>query len=359
MSFVPTLAPGASSYEIEHDINLIREVVPLTFPWRVHYTVLPGTLGVHCFKGRLRDAEGRPNLYPPGTTIHFQLFAAPPWSDATQHAIVISRGSQRVKVTLRCPLPGMAGEAALVTAIIRFEVTDPIKLVESCPGWEQPGTLARLNEAVAREICDVVEGVVRPLANALHRSPEWLAPTGSERLKDLIVSGTNLSDRGLSLLSDQAPMTSLEYPQSLLEALYDLYSGYCIWQRRLAAEEEGRREALAEEMGLENGEVRANLIAGQAPPLEYLVKQRPDLLEMVTSGADGHIQEHTSALRSLLLNQASREFYGGLVAALLRDLKRPLPLTRSLIETLQRRGGRSGSSHLHGLLQSPTRPLKG
>ena len=96
----------------------------LSFPWEMHHTVLPGTIGIYCCKGRLRDAEGRPNLYPPGTTIKFQLFAAPPWSDAVQHAIIVSRAAQRVKVTLRYPLPGLAGEPATLATVIRFEVTD-------------------------------------------------------------------------------------------------------------------------------------------------------------------------------------------------------------------------------------------
>ncbi len=352
----PSSAPGNTTYEIDHDINLIRGVLPLHFPWKLHHTVLPGTIGVRCFKGRLRDAEGRPNLYPPGTTIQYELFAAPPWSDAMQYAIIVSQGAQRVKITIRCPLPGVAAEPATVTAIIRFEVTDPIKLIEKTPGWEKPGTLVRLNEWVARDICDVVEGAVRPLARSFSSSPEWLTPSGSERLKDLIVAGTNLADRGLSLLSDQAPMTSLEYPQSLLEALYDLYSGYIIWQRNLAAADEGKREALADEMGIEDGEVRSALLAGSAPTLEYLVRQRPDLLNVVVAGSDSHIQEHAGVLRTMLLNQAGGEFYGGLVAALLRDLKRPTPLGKSVIDALQRQGG-LGGGYLRSILQSPARPL--
>ena len=111
----PSSVPGHSTYEIEHDINLVREVITLSFPWK---------LRVHCFKGRLRDSEGRPNLYPPGTTIKYELFAAPPWSDAAQHAIIISQGAQRVKIAIRCPLPGVGAEPATVVTIIRFEVTD-------------------------------------------------------------------------------------------------------------------------------------------------------------------------------------------------------------------------------------------
>jgi len=354
MAATPPQAPGQSTYEIDHDISLIREVTPLSFPWKLHHTVLPGTVGVHCFKGRLRDTEGRPNLYPPGTTMKYQLFAAPPWSDATQHAIVISQGAQRVKITIRCPLPGLGADPATIIAVIRFEVTDPIKLIERTPGWERPDTLARLNQWVARDICDVVEGVVKPLASSVAASPEWLTPSGSERLKDLIVAGTNLSERGLSLLSDQAPMTSLEYPPSLLEALYDLYTGYVIWQRDLASADDARREAVADEVGLEDTELRSALLAGTAPPLDYLVRQRPDLLETIVAGSASHIEEHTRALRALLLNQASAEFYSGLVTALLRDLRRPASLSRSVIDILQR-PGTLGSSHLRSLLQSPAR----
>jgi hypothetical protein len=317
---------------------------------------MPGTLGVHCFKGRLRDAEGRPNLYPPGTTIRYELFAAPPWSDATQYAIIVSRGAQRVKVTIRCPLPGLTSEPATVTAIIRFEVTDPIKLIEKTPGWEKPDSLSRLNQAVARDICDVVEGVVRPLAGSLSGSPEWLTPTGSERLKDLIVAGTNLTDRGLSLLSDQAPMTSLEYPESLLEGLYDLYTAYVIWQHNVATADESRREALADGLGIEDPELRTALLAGTAPPLDYLVRQRPDLLDTVVAGADGLTRERSQTLRTLLRSHAGGDFYSGLVSAMLRDLRHTTPLARAVAEALQRPGAPGGP--LRDMLQSPSRPLR-
>lgn len=328
----------SSTYDIDHDINLIRQVIPLGFPWKLHHTVMPGTLGVYCFKGRLRDVDGRPNLYPAGTTIQYRLFAAPPWSDATQYAIIVSQGAQRVKVTLRCPLPGLESSPATVTAIIRFEVTDPIKLIERTPGWERPETLERLNEWVARDICDVVEGVVRPLANSLSARPELLTPSGSERLKDLIVSGTNLSERGLSLLTDQPPMASLDYPQALLAALYGLYTGYVIWQRQLAAADEAQREELAGELGIEDPDARAALLAGTAPPLDYFVRQRPDLLERVVAGSGEAIHEHARLLRSLLLGHANSEFYTALVSALLHDLKRPSPPTRAIVEALQRPG---------------------
>jgi hypothetical protein len=354
MDDTPTTPPNRTTYDIEHDINLVRDVIPLGFPWKLHHTVMPGTLGVHCFKGRLRDAEGRPNLYPAGTTIQYRLFAAPPWSDASQYAIVVSRGAQRVKVTLSCSLPGLESSPATVTAIIRFEVTDPIKLIERTPGWERPETLERLNDWVARDICDVLEGVVRPLANALSASPEFLTPSGSERLKDLIVSGTNLSERGLTLLADQPPMASLEYPQRLLEALYDLYTGYIIWQRQLSTADEARREALADELAIEDGDMRAALLAGTAPPLEYLVRQRPDLLHTVVAGAGDRIEAHAELLRSLLMGQAGGEFYTGLVSALLHDLERPAPFSRALIEALQRQ---DAGSHLRSLLQGPARRL--
>lgn len=343
-----------STYDIDHDINLIRQVIPLGFPWKLHHTVMPGTLGVYCFKGRLRDAEGRPNLYPAGTTIQYGLFAAPPWSDATQYAIIVSQGAQRVKVTLRCPLPGLESSPATVTAIIRFEVTDPIKLIERTPGWERPETLERLNEWVARDICDVMEGVVRPLANSLSARPELLTPTGSERLKDLIVSGTNLSERGLSLLTDQPPLASLDYPQALMAALYDLHTGYIIWQRRLAAADEAQREEMAGELAIDDADMRAALLAGTAPPLEYLVRQRPDLLERIVAGAGEGIRKHAQLLRSLLANQTSGDFYTGLVSALLQDLQRPSPPARAVIEALQRG---SAPSHLRSMLQSPARPL--
>ncbi len=355
-SLVPSSAPGYATYEIDHDINLVRQIIQLNFPFQMHYTVLPGTLAVYCFKGRLRDVEGPPNLYPPGTTIKYRLFAAPPWSDATQYAIIVSQGAQRVKITIRCRLPGVAAEPATVTAVIRFEVTDPIRLIEKTPGWEQRDALARLNESVARDICDAVEAAVKPLVGSVPATPEWLTPSGSERLKDLIVAGTNLSDRGLSLLSDQAPMTSMEYPQSLLEALYGLYTGYCIWQRALATADEGKREALADEMHLEDGEVRTALIAGNAPPLDYIVRQRPDLLETVLAGADADVQEHVRVLRGLLLDQAGAEFYGGLVAAMLRDLKRPTPLGKTVMDVLDRQGT-LGGSYLRSMLQGPARPL--
>lgn len=336
MASTPPPLPGPTTYEIEHDINLVRDVITLGFPWRLQHTVLPGTLAVHCFKGRLRDSDGRPNLYPPGTTIKYEPFAAPPWSDAAQHVIVISQGAQRVKISIRCPLPGMGTDPATIVTIIRFEVTDPIRLIERTPGWEAPGSLARLNESVARDICDAVEAAVRPLASSLPSSPEWLTPSGSERLKELIVAGTNLSARGLSLLSDQPPMTSLEYPPSLLEALYDLYTAYVIWQRNLALADDSRREELADELGIEKGDMRTAFLAGKAPALEHLVRERPDLLERIAARAASHIEEHTRVLRALLLNEASSDFYGGLVTALLRDLKRPGSLTRSAVDTLQR-----------------------
>ena len=355
MSLAVPLA-GHSTYEIDHDINLIREVIPLGFPWKLHHTVLPGTIGVYCFKGRLRDAEGRPNLYPPGTTIAYALFAAPLWSDARQYAIIVSQGPQRVKITIRCPLPGVEGGLATVTAIIRFEVTDPIRLIEKTPGWEQPGTLVRLNEWVARDICDVVEGVVRPLAQSVPGSPELLTPTGSERLKDLIVAGTNLSDRGLSLLSDQPPMTSLEYPQGLLLALYDLYTGYVLWQRNLSLADEAAREEVAEQLGIEDEEMRTGILSGTPPPLDFFVRERPDLLDAIVAGADRHIQERSRFLRAMLLNPTSGDFYGGLVAGLLRDLKGPTPLARTVAEALQRER-QAGRGHLQSLLQSPVRPL--
>ncbi len=344
--------PNGTSYEIEHDINLVREVIALGFPWKIHHTVMPGTLGVYCFKGRLRDAEGRPNLYPAGTTIQYRLFAAPPWSDAAQYAIIVSQGTQRVKITLRCPLPGLESSPAVVSAVIRFEVTDPIKLVERTPGWEQPETLERLNDWVARDICDVLEGAVRPLANALTVTPEFLTPSGSERLKDLIVSGTNLSERGLSLLSDQPPLASLEYPQPLLEALYDLYAGYCVWQRQLSAADEAQREAIADELTFEEGDTRDALLAGTAPPLEYFIRQRPDLLEAITVGSGERIEEHAHLLHSLLSGPAGGDFYVGLVSALLHDLKRPASLSRAMVEALQHRHG-----HLRGMLQGATRPF--
>ncbi len=350
MASMSSSALAPPTYEIEHDINLVREVITLGFPWKLQHTVLPGTLAVHCFKGRLRDSEGRPNLYPPGTTIKYEPFAAPPWSDAAQHVIVISQGAQRVKITIRCPLPGMGAEPATLVTVIRFEVTDPIRLIERTPGWEVRGTLARLNEWVARDICDAVEAAVRPLASSLPSSPEWLTPSGSERLKDLIVGGTNLSGRGLSLLSDQPPMTSLEYPPSLLEALYDLYTAYVIWQRNLALADEARREELADGLGIERGEIRTAFVAGKAPALEYLVRERPDLLEGIAAQAEPHIQEHTQVLRALLLNDASSDFYGGLVTALLRDLRRPGSLTRSAVETLQR-GSMPGTRHLRPVLR--------
>jgi hypothetical protein len=356
MSLTPSSLPGHSTYEIEHDINLVREVIKLDFPWKLHHTVLPGTIGVYCFKGRLRDAEARPNLYPSGTTITYGLFAAPPWSDASQYAIIVSQGAQRVKVTLRCPLPGMTAEPATVTAVIRFEVTDPIKLIERTPGWEQPDAVIRLNESVARDICDVVDGVVKPLANAVAASPELLTPSGSERLKDLIVSGTNLSERGLNLLGDQPPMASLEYPQSLLEALYDLYTGYIIWQRRLAAASDTERQDLADEMHIEDADIRSALLAGVAPALDYIVRQRPDLLDAIVAGATGPIQEHSQLLRTLLLSQTSGEFYSGLVSGLLRDLKRPTPLASNVSDMLQRRPG-YGAADLRAILRSPARPL--
>jgi len=324
-----------STYDIDHDINLIRQVIPLGFPWKLHHTVMPGTLGVYCFKGRLRDADGRPNLYPAGTTIQYRLFAAPPWSDATQYAIIVSQGAQRVKVTLRCPLPGLESSPATVTAIIRFEVTDPIKLIERTPGWERPEALERLNEAVARDICDAVEGVVRPLANSLLARPELLTPSGPERLKDLILSGTNLSERGLSLLADQPPMASLDYPQPLLAALYDLYTGYVVWQRQVSAADQARREQLAADLGIDDAEVRAAILAGTAPPLEYFVRQRPDLLDRVVAGRGEASREHARLLHSLLTSPISGDFYTALVSALLHD-KRPSPPARATIEALQR-----------------------
>ena len=203
-----------------------------------------------------------------------------------------------------------------------------------------------------------MESAVRPLASSLSSSPEWLTPTGSERLKDLIVAGTNLSQRGLGLLSDQAPMTSLEYPPSLLEALYGLYTAYVIWQRNLAAADEAKREALADELGIEEGDLRSGLLAGKAPPLDYLVRQRPDLLEAIAAGSEPHIEERTRVLRALLLNEASGEFYGGLVSALLRDLKRPTPLGRSIVDALQRQGA-LGSTYLRSVLRGPAPPPGG
>jgi hypothetical protein len=323
-----------SAYDIDHDINLIRQVIPLGFPWKLQHTVMPGTLGVYCFKGRLRDVDGRPNLYPAGTTIQYRLFAAPPWSDATQYAIIVSQGAQRVKVTLRCPLPGLESSPATVTAVIRFEVTDPIKLIERTPGWERPETLERLNEAVARDICDVMEGVVRPLANSLSARPELLTPSGSDRLKDLIISGTNFSERGLSLLADRPPMAGLDYPAPLMAALYDLYTGYVIWQRRLVAADEARREELAAELGLDD-DTRAALLAGMAPPLEYFIRQRPDLLERIVAGAGDAIHEHARLVHGLLASPASGDFYTALVTALLQDLKRPASPARAIIEALR------------------------
>ncbi|GEM_PF-6701509 len=345
----------APTYQIDHDISLVRRVIALGFPWKLHHTVMPGTLGVCCFKGRLHDADGRPNLYPAGTTIQYRLFAAPPWSDATQYAIIVSRGAQRVKVTLRCPLPGLENSPATVTAIVRFEVTDPIKLIERTPGWEQPATLQRLNDLVARDICDVMEGVVRPLANSLSARPELLTPSGSERLKDLLVAGTNLSERGLSLLSDQPPLASLEYPPALLEALHDLYAGYLVWQRQLAGADEVRRETLADELGIEEGDLRAALLAGTAPPLETIIRQRPSLLEGIVAGMGDGAREHGRLLHDLLTGQTSGDFYTGLVSALLQDLKRPLPPSRAVLEALQRSGA---AGHLRSMLQSPAQPLK-
>ncbi len=354
MATTPPSTPAGPTYEIDHDINLVREVIPLSFPWKLHHTVMPGTLGVHCFKGRLRDADGRPNLYPAGTTIQYRLFAAPPWSDATQYAIIVSQGAQRVKITLRCPLPGLESSLATVTAIVRFEVTNPIKLIERTPGWERPETLGRLNEWVARDVCDVMEGVVRPLANSLSASPELLTPSGSERLKDLIVSGTNLSERGLSLLSDQPPLASLEYPQRLLEALYDLHTGYIVWQRQLAAADEVRREEMADTLRLDDERARAELLAGTAPPLEYFIRQHPDLLDTIVAGMGDRAVEHAQLLHTLLSSPTSGDFYSGLVSALLSELRRPVPPSRAAIDALQRRGG---ASHLRSLLQSPARPL--
>ncbi len=342
MAQSPSSPPTQPTYEIEHHINLILRVKELSFPWEMHHTVLPGTIGIYCCKGRLRDAEGRPNLYPPGTTIKFQLFAAAPWSDAMQHAIIVSQGAQRVKVTLRYPLPGLAGEPATLATVVRFEVTDPIKLIERTPGWERPGGLSRLNEAVARDICDAVESVVRPLTHSLAADPALLTPGGSERLQERIVAGTNLAERGLSLLSDQPPQASLEYPPNLLAALYDLYTGYVIWQRRLATTPEAEREALANQLGVEDAEVHARLLAGSAPPLEYLVRRRPDLLGTLAAGRAGPEPEPAQVLRSLLVDPASSDFYGELAAGLLRELRAPTPLTRTAIEALasQSRGER-------------------
>lgn len=347
MSVPPSSLPGQPTYEIEHDINLIRQVVELVFPWKVHHTVLPGTIGVYCFKGRLRDPEGHPNLYPPGTTMQYRLFAVPPWSDARQHAIIISQGAQRVKITIRCPLPDLAADPATVTAVIRFEVTDPIKLIERTPGWERPDALAHLNQAVARDICDVVESTVKPLAGSLATTPDLLTPSGSERLKDQIVAGTRLAERGLSLLIDQPPMASLEYPQKLLDALYDLYTAYVIWGRKLAAADAARREELADELGFDDAELRSGLLGGMAPPLDYLVRQRPDLLETIVGEAGTRVEDRSLVLRTLLRSPASGEFYGALVTGLLRDLKRPAPPARSVIDTLRGRAG-PARGHLRG-----------
>ncbi len=313
------------SYDISAQIDLIRSVVRLEFPWRVHYTVLPGTVAIYCNKGRLHDAEGRPNLYPAGTTISYALFAAPPWSDAEQYAIVVSLAVQRVKVTLRCPLPEMETEPATVSAVIRFEVTDPLKLVERTPGWEEPGALMRINEQVTHEIRDAVEGIVRRLAIG----PEWLTPQGVGQLAERIVSGLDLSPRGLTVLGESSPQAIVQYPASLVEAVYDLYTRYLIWQRDLSSTPEAEREELAASLALSDAELHAGIVAGSAPPLEYLVRERPDLLERL--GREEGPQP-AQALATLLQSPTSSGFYSRLIEGLLPQLSAPTPLARSAIE---------------------------
>ena len=118
------------------------------------------------------------------------------------------------------------------------------------------------------------------------------------------------------------------------------------------AADEVQREALADELTIEEGDTRSALLAGKAPPLEYFVRQRPDLLEAISAGSGDRIEAHAQLLHNLLTGQAAGEFYVGLVSALLRDLKRPPPLSRTVIDALQRRGG----GHLRSMLQGPTRP---
>ena len=317
MSLQAALQPG--SYQIEHDISLVRQVSVLSFPWKLHHTVRPGTIGIYCFKGRLRDADGCPNLYPPGTTIKFALFAAPPWSDATQEAIVVSQSPQRVKVTLRFPLPGLDDEPATLTALIRFEVTDPLKLIERTVGWERPGGLARLNAEIARDVEEAVQAVVAPLANRVPASPQWLTPSGAERLQGALVAAARLSERGLSLLGDQPPLTSVEYPPALLEGLRDLHAAYALWQHNLSTADEAGRRALAETIGGTEAGVREAIIAGMAPPLAYFVGQRPDLLAGMLAEASGAGWTRGQKLYALLISPTSGGFYRELLSGLLRD----------------------------------------